>query len=659
MKPKIEKQDMDIKKFSEVQAIEGLQIIPVDGNKVPLAKDWQKIQTIYDLSRFPKLGGIGLATGSISGNVEVIDIDTKYSLDGKLFDDYKTLIAKSSKSLLSKLVVSRTRSGGYHFIYRCSVIEGNIKLARRFTTAEEMATNSHDKVRVLIETRGEGGQIVIPPTEDYEIIYGSLSDIKTISVEERDLLFSCARQLNQYFLVEPPVPRSPKPLPSAGMGLSPGDDYNNRGDVLQLLESHGWTIVGQSGSKINLKRPGDTNAATSGNYDEEKGWFSVFTTSTIFEPEKAYRPWHIFTWLECDGDYVEAARKLGAMGYGEKKPDSLKPFVKPSFTQSEARKPIDTETLSFLSKEEDIDNYFQSVVDGSFKMGLSTGFPELDKYFLFKQGNLVIVNGHANVGKTVVLWYLAMLTAIQHKWKWVMLCSENSAGGMRTKMVEYYWSRPIRYQSPAQRKEAYDFVKNHFFIIDNTESYNHTQVLEMFSAVHAKHNVQSVLVDTYNSLDVPSKEAYQYHYSTLNAFRYWAKANKVSVYVNAHPGTGAMRMKDADGFPLAPLMADTEQGSMFAAKADDFLTIHRRPNHTEKWKDTEIHVRKIKETETGGRPSPFEEPFVFQMNDGCGFATLQGFNPIAKMRNTSPIPKEEPKSILTTKSGFNFDEAPF
>ncbi len=649
---------MEITKFIEVQAIEGLQIIPVDVNKVPLAKDWQKVQTRYDLSRFPKLGGIGLATGSISGNIEVIDIDQKYSLDGKLFDDYKALIAKSSKALLAKLVVSRTRSGGYHFIYRCPVIEGNVKLARRFTTEAEMAANSHDKVRVLIETRGEGGQIVIPPTEGYEIIYGTLSDIKTITAEEREVLFSCARQLNEY-VIEPTMPREQKTMATGGVGITPGDDYNNRGDVIQLLEAHGWTTVGRSGSKILLKRPGDTNAATSGNYDEDKGWFSVFTTSTMFEPEKAYRPWHIFTWLECGGDYAEAARKLAAMGYGEKKVEPSEPTIKPSFTVTEGRKPIDTETLSFLAKEDYIDKYFRSVVDGSFQKGLTTGFPNLDQYFVFKQGNLVIVNGHANVGKTVVLWYLAMLTAIQHKWKWVMLCSENSAGGMRTKMVEFYWSRPIKFQSPAQRKEAYDFVKEHFFIIDNTESYTYEQVLEMFSAVHAKHNVQSVLIDTYNSLDVPAKDAYQYHYSALNSFRYWAKANKVSVYVNAHPGTGAMRMKDPDGYPLAPLMADTEQGSMFAAKADDFLTIHRRPNHELDWRKTEIHVRKIKEVETGGRPSPFQEPFVFQMDDGCGFSTPDGFNPIAKLRNMPPMPQEEPKSVLSNKSGMSYDEAPF
>lgn len=649
---------MDFNAFTAIQNIPGLQIIPVDAKKVPLAKDWQKVQTRYDLARFPKLGGIGLATGSISGNVEVIDIDQKYSLDGKLFEGYKNLIAKNNKSLLSKLVVNRTRSGGYHFIYRCPVIEGNVKLARRFTTPTEQAANAHDKVRVLIETRGEGGQIVIPPTEGYETIFGSLTEINTITVEERDLLFSCARQLNEYFLVETATAPEPKVIPTS-TALSPGDDYNNRGDVLSLLQSHGWTIVGKVGKKVNLRRPGDTQASTSGNWDEERGWMTVFTTSTIFEPEKAYRPWHIYAWLECNGDYTEAAKQLSAKGYGEKRAVQVAPSVSTTETITEVRKTIDTENLSFLADENEIEKYWKSVVDGTFEQGLSTGFPQLDKYFLFKKGNLVIVNGHANVGKTVVLWYLAMLSALLHKWKWVMLCSENSAGGMRVKLMEYYWNRNLKMQTKAQQKEAYDFIKNHFFIIDNTESYNYQEVLEMFSAVHAKHNVQSVLIDTYNSLEVPAKDAYQYHYNTLNALRYWAKANKVSVYVNAHPGTAAMRAKDTDGHPAAPLMADTEQGSMFAAKADDFLTIHRKPNHDTLWRHTHIHIRKIKEMETGGRPSPFEEPFTFIMQNGCGFESTSGFNPIENLRRPSFAKQEPILPIAEPQQGMSYDEAPF
>jgi hypothetical protein len=35
---------------------------------------------------------------------------------------------------------------------------------------------------------------------------------------------------------------------------------------------------------------------------------------------------------------------------------------------------------------------------------------------------------------------------------------------------------------------------------------------------------------------------------------------------------------------------------------------------------TEVHVRKIKDTETGGKPTPLEQPVKFEMyNNGCSF----------------------------------------
>ena len=48
-------------------------------------------------------------------------------------------------------------------------------------------------------------------------------------------------------------------------------------------------------------------------------------------------------------------------------------------------------------------------------------------------------------------------------------------------------------------------------------------------------------------------------------------------------------------------------------KADDFLTIHRLTQDKEQWMWSQIHVRKIKETETGGCCTPFEEPIKIKM----------------------------------------------
>jgi len=634
-----EQQDL-INSFVTVQDIPGIQIIPVDENKVPLVAGWQKTATRYDLSRFPKLGGIGLATGSISGNVEVIDVDQKYSLDGKLFDNYKRLIGYTSISLLKRLCVAQTRSGGYHIIYRCASIERNVKLAQRHSTDIERFENPSDKVRVLIETRGEGGQIVVAPTPGYKFLNLTLSSIPTISEEEREILISCARQLNEYYVEQPTFKPVQKQTPADGM--SPGDDYNERGDVVALLEAHGWTRVQHLNNKMHMRRPGQTSALTSGNFDFESRWWSVFTTSTQFEPEKGYKPWHVFAIMECNGDYSIAAKKLYDMGYGER----VKTGPSIVMGHEEPPKKIIYENLDFLASRDDVAGYLRDVRDGTFKLGLSTGFPKLDEHFLFKQGNFVVVNGHANVGKTVVLWYLAMLSAIKHGWKWGLLCSENSAGGLYRKMIEFYYRKPLKSLSEKEFADGLDFVHEHFFVIKNEESYNFEQVLEMLTAVHAKKGLHSTLVDTYNSLEVPAKDPYQYHYNTLNAFRYWTKNQKCCLYVNAHPGTAAMRAKDENGHIKAPMMADTEQGTMFAAKADDFLTIHRKVNDETDWRKTEIHVRKIKEVETGGRPTPLSDPFMMEMNEYCRFQDMSGVDPIANWQmsnsqNKSNLPSWE------------------
>ncbi len=76
--------------------------------------------------------GIGIVCGKISNNLEVIDIDCKYDLTGKLFSDYKNLIAGEDIDLLKKLVVQKTTNDGYHFFYKCDQIEGNKKLLSEY-----------------------------------------------------------------------------------------------------------------------------------------------------------------------------------------------------------------------------------------------------------------------------------------------------------------------------------------------------------------------------------------------------------------------------------------------------------------------------------------------------------------------------------------------
>ena len=70
-------------------------------------------------------------------------------------------------------------------------------------------------------------------------------------------------------------------------------------------------------------RPGGTKAESSGNYNTNLGLFKCFSTSTVFESEKAYTPFAVYTLLEHDGDFSKAASTLYEKGFGERQEKNI------------------------------------------------------------------------------------------------------------------------------------------------------------------------------------------------------------------------------------------------------------------------------------------------------------------------------------------------
>lgn len=288
-----------------------LSVIPTKEDKLPALPTWKPYQSqrikeeeVESLFNGANVRGLAIICGAISGSLEVIDVDTKHDTTGALWSDLRGLIEDNLPELYKRLVIAQTKNGGYHIYYRCSSIAGNLKLATK------------QNREVLIETRGQGGYVIAPPTPKYSYIQGEPGDIPTITPEEREILFSISKSFNELEEVKPKVNNTPSTTYNS-LGLGPFEDYNERGDVIGLLESKGWTVVNQQGQRINLLRPGSTDSKTSGNYHTGLKVLRVFSSSTEFNPDKGYSPAMVFSLLECNEDNKLSYRRLLELGYGE------------------------------------------------------------------------------------------------------------------------------------------------------------------------------------------------------------------------------------------------------------------------------------------------------------------------------------------------------
>lgn len=388
----------------------GLAVIPPrdDGSKAPIA-EWKQYQeerpepeTVMAWYRNGR-EGIGCITGAVSGNLELFE-----------FDDYAVYLAFCEAGMATGLdgLIDRistayseaTPNGGVHWYYRCATIQGNTKLAQRPKTPEEMK-HPKDFIKVLIETRGEGGFSVMAPSYGathntgypYKVLKGKVEDIPTITEAERELLWGLARTFNQIA----PKEFTPRERPSPSIdGDRPGDLFAQSVSWRDILEPHGWTPVFQRDRTTHWRRPGKDigTSATTGHTDADT--LMVFSSSTEFEtaPE-SYSKFAAYAVLNHEGDYQAASKALWQKGYRNgattAKPDRIRQYTQPENTI------LDEETGEIVAER------FQRVLVGD---AIEHGIPEPEWIIegIFLKAATCVFYGEGGNGKTMLLLALCL-----------------------------------------------------------------------------------------------------------------------------------------------------------------------------------------------------------------------------------------------------------
>lgn len=320
--------------WPEIQRLlaDGVSLIPVrdktEGDKVaksPCIPHWKQYQSqrmtegeLWQAMQTYNTTAIAVVCGEVSGRLELIDIDSKFEpgIDALLMQDIKSLYP----NLYPILRIHRTPSGGYHIIYRIEDgdVEGNQKLAGREATEEELNIQRKAGRKRLttqvnfLETRGEGGYFLYPPSLGYEVHQDV--PIPLITWEERCSLINLCRSYDRIVKVEP----TPKPTKKEDdlYTTNPFEDFNNSADPVTLLEQYGWKLMPHHTSlRMYFTRPGK-DKGVSASFNREKRVFYIFTSSTELAPNRGYNPASILAELEFNGDRKATFRHLIDQGYG-------------------------------------------------------------------------------------------------------------------------------------------------------------------------------------------------------------------------------------------------------------------------------------------------------------------------------------------------------
>ena len=256
---------------------------------------------------------------------------------------------------------------------------------------------------------------------------------------------------------------------------------------------------------------------------------------------------------------------------------------------------------------EDVKDKALNIYHNGFDKVLPTGMLELDEYFKFKRGEITLLSGIGNYGKSSFLKFYLLFRVVVLGEKFALFAPEdNPAEEFYHSLVEIYLGcdcTPNSYSRPSEviYERVYDFIsKSIFFIYPKEVSPTPDYIKERFLELIIKEKISGCIIDPFNQM------ANDYGLRTdkyLEAFladcTRFSQINDVYFVIVAHPKT--MRKDGHKNYPC-PDIYDIADGAMWSNKMDNILIYHR-PNHQEDPTSPicELHTKKIRRQRTVGK----------------------------------------------------------
>jgi len=238
---------------------------------------------------------------------------------------------------------------------------------------------------------------------------------------------------------------------------------------------------------------------------------------------------------------------------------------------------------------EDVKSEALSIFNNGYESAMSTHVPYFDNQFKFKKGEITLLSGIGNYGKSTFLKYLLILQVLHEGKKFALFSPEdNPAAEFYHDLVEICLGMRLTPDNPSKVHQSeyerwYDFISQHiFYVYPKTVAPTPEYIKERFLELIIKEKIDGCIIDPFNQLtnDYAShgNRSDKYLEYLLADFARFAQNNQTLFVIVAHPK--AMRKdKDSLNYP-EPDVFDIADGAMWNNKMDNILIFHR-PFHGE------------------------------------------------------------------------------
>lgn len=241
------------------------------------------------------------------------------------------------------------------------------------------------------------------------------------------------------------------------------------------------------------------------------------------------------------------------------------------------------------------DEVYQLFHEGRAR-GISTGLPSVDKLYTIAPGQLTVVTGVPNHGKSEFIDQLMVNLARAQGWAFALCSFENDPANHISKLAEKWLGMPF-WDGPSMRMTSWNLeemllkLRDHFHFIrcDGEEAPTVPWILQKARTLVMRFGIRGMVVDPYNEIEhrrPANMTETEYVSHMMSEMKRFAAAHGVHVWFVAHPA----KMKVDRGEIPVPTLYDISGSANFVNKTDCGLVIHRGKEEN----TTEVYVRKVR-----------------------------------------------------------------